>query len=128
MKKSVSQRYHFVRWADGTTITKFPFDNIVENHGAPYYLVHRADLHAGLLEAAEKSGVTIHKNQRVVEYNFEVPSCKTVDGKTWTADLIIGADGMIFLVACLTSSNTSRNQVNRATTSHWPARCSPRYW
>ena len=93
MKKSVSQRYHFVRWADGFTITKFPFENIVENHGAPYYLVHRANLHAGLLEAADKVGVKIYKQQRVIEYDFDAPSATTSDGKVWRADLVIGADG-----------------------------------
>jgi salicylate hydroxylase len=95
MKKSVSKRYHFIRWADGSTITKFAFDNIEENHGAPYYLVHRADLHAGLLEAAEKAGVKIYTNQRVVEYDFDAPSATTLDGKVWKADLVIGADGKL---------------------------------
>ena len=95
MKKSVSTRYHFLRWADGSTITEFPFKNIVENHGAPYYLVHRADLHAGLLAAAEKAGVKIHTKQRVTKYDFETPSVTTVDGKVWKADLIVAADGKI---------------------------------
>ncbi|KAF8860409.1 FAD/NAD(P)-binding domain-containing protein [Acephala macrosclerotiorum] len=94
MKKSASQRYYFIRWEDGSTITKFPFDNIVEEHSAPYYLVHRADLHAALLEAAEKSGVQIHKSQRVIEYDFDAPSAKTLDGKVWKAGLVIGADGI----------------------------------
>jgi salicylate hydroxylase len=94
MKKSVSTKYHFIRWADGTTITQFPFDNIVEQHGAPYYLVHRADLHAALLEAAEKSGVQVHTKQRVTEYDFDAPSATTSDGKVWKADLVIAADGI----------------------------------
>lgn len=94
MKKTVSRRYHFIRWADGSTITNFPFDDIVEKHGAPYYLVHRADLHAALLEAAEKSGVKIYKSQRVTAYDFDEPSATTQDGKVWKADLVIGADGI----------------------------------
>jgi salicylate hydroxylase len=95
MKKSVSKRYHFLRWADGSTITKVPFDNIVETHGAPYYLVHRADLHAGLLQAAENAGVKVYKKQRVTEYDFDAPSATTSDGKVWKADLIIAADGKL---------------------------------
>ncbi|EON99136.1 putative salicylate hydroxylase protein [Phaeoacremonium minimum UCRPA7] len=94
MKKSVSKRYHFIRWEDGATICKLPFDNIVETHGAPYYLVHRADLHAGLLEAARKAGVDIHTHKRVIEYNFEAPYAKTQEGEIFKADLIIGADGI----------------------------------
>jgi salicylate hydroxylase len=73
---------------------KFPFDNIAEKHGAPYYLVHRADLHAALLEAAEKSGVQIHKSHRVIEYGFDALSARTLDGKFWKADLVIGSDGI----------------------------------
>jgi salicylate hydroxylase len=92
-KKSVSKRYHFVRWEDGSTITKFPFENIAEVHGAPYYLVHRADLHAVLLEAAQRGAVEIHTKQKVTSYDFNAPSATTSDGKTWTADLIICADG-----------------------------------
>ncbi|ETN44785.1 uncharacterized protein HMPREF1541_09660 [Cyphellophora europaea CBS 101466] len=94
MKKSVSQCYHFLRWKDGSTIVKLPFNDIVKNHGAPYYLVHRADLHAGLLEAATRAGVQILNDKRVVEYNFEGPFVVTADGETWRADLVIGADGI----------------------------------
>ncbi|KAK5464896.1 hypothetical protein LTS15_001459 [Exophiala xenobiotica] len=94
MKKSVSKRYHFLRWEDGSTIVKLPFDDIVETHGAPYYLVHRADLHAGLMEAAKKAGVAIHAKQRIVNYDFEAPSATTSDGTVWKADLIVAADGI----------------------------------
>jgi salicylate hydroxylase len=94
MKKSVSYGYHFVRWQDGTTITKLPFDNAVETHGAPYYLVHRADLHVGLMDAATRAGVVVHTNQKVASYDFNVPSATTVDGKTWSADVVVCADGL----------------------------------
>ena len=94
MKNSVSHGYHIVRWQDGSTITKIPFNDIVETHGAPYYLVHRADLHAVLLEAALEAGVAVHKNQRAVSYDFTVPEAITAEGKSWTADLLICADGM----------------------------------
>ncbi|KAK6386079.1 hypothetical protein LTS17_001653 [Exophiala oligosperma] len=94
MKKSVSKRYHFLRWQDGSTIVKLPFDNIVETHGAPYYLVHRADLHAGLMEAAQRAGVAIHPKQRVESYDFDAPSATTSDGTVWKADLIVAADGI----------------------------------
>jgi salicylate hydroxylase len=93
MKKSVSKRYHFIRWENGSTIVKLPFENIVEEHGAPYYLVHRADLHEGLLTAARRAGVKIHNSERVVSYDFDAPSATTLDGKVWKADLVICADG-----------------------------------
>ncbi|KAI1206789.1 salicylate hydroxylase [Annulohypoxylon truncatum] len=94
MKKSVSRRYHFVRWKDGSTMVEIPFDNIVEEHGAPYYLVHRADLHEALLAAVRKAGVEVLNNKRVVSYDFEAPSATTQDGEVFAADLVIAADGI----------------------------------
>ncbi|KAI0376737.1 salicylate hydroxylase [Hypomontagnella monticulosa] len=94
MKKSVSKRYHFVRWQDGSTMVKLPFDNIVETHGAPYYLVHRADLHEALLTAARRAGVEVLNQKRVVSYDFDAPSATTQSGEVYTADLVIGADGI----------------------------------
>jgi salicylate hydroxylase len=94
MRKSVSNRYHFIRWEDGNTIVRIPFNDIVAIHGAPYYLVHRADLHDGLLTAARRAGVTILANKRVTSYDFNAPSATTVDGETFKADLVIGADGI----------------------------------
>ncbi|CAK7212452.1 hypothetical protein SEUCBS140593_001508 [Sporothrix eucalyptigena] len=94
MKKSTSNRYHFIRWKDGKTIFDLPFDNNVETHGSPYWLVHRADLHAALLDAANKAGVTIYTNKRVETYDMEAPSVTTVDGEVYKADLVVGADGI----------------------------------
>ncbi|KFA53358.1 hypothetical protein S40293_06671 [Stachybotrys chartarum IBT 40293] len=94
MKKSTSNKYHFIRWKDGDTIVKVPFENVVETHGAPYYLVHRADLHAGLVEAAVRAGVAIRNNKRVTGYDLEAPAAVTHDGEVWRADLVLGADGI----------------------------------
>ncbi|KAJ5807841.1 hypothetical protein N7474_009110 [Penicillium riverlandense] len=94
MKKSTSQKYHFIRWKDGSTIFDLPFNNIVETHGAPYWLVHRADLHAALLDATQKAGVNVLTKKRVVSYDFDAPMATTVDGEVFKADLIVGADGI----------------------------------
>ncbi|KAJ5619446.1 hypothetical protein N7510_003430 [Penicillium lagena] len=94
MKKSTSQKYHFIRWKDGSTIFDLPFRNIVETHGAPYWLVHRADLHTALLDATQKAGVKVLTKKRVVSYDFDVPTATTQDGEVFTADLIVGADGI----------------------------------
>lgn len=94
MKKSTSNKYHFIRWEDGETIVKLPFNNIVETHGAPYYLVHRADLHAGLVDAALRAGVKILKNKRVISYDFEAPSATTQEGEVFKGDLVLGCDGI----------------------------------
>lgn len=61
---------------------------------APYWLVHRADLHVAFLDATCKGGVEVLTKKRVVAYDFNVPSATTQDGEVFTADLIIGADGI----------------------------------
>lgn len=75
-------------------MVRLPFENIVETYGAPYYLVHRADLHAALLEAVQKAGVKILNNKRVVSYDFEDPSATTQEDEVFAADLVICADGI----------------------------------
>ena len=94
MKKSISKRYHFIRWQDGNTIVKLPFDKIVETHGAPYYLVHRADLHKALLDAAERAAVKVLTNKRITSFDFDAPSATTDDGEVFKADLVVAADGI----------------------------------
>lgn len=94
MKKSTSNKYHFIRWQDGSTIANVPFDDAIEAHGAPYYLVHRADLHAGLLAAAHRAGVTVLTGKRVIDYDFEAPSATTDAGEVYSADLVVAADGI----------------------------------
>ncbi|PWY90231.1 hypothetical protein BO70DRAFT_393408 [Aspergillus heteromorphus CBS 117.55] len=90
LKKSTCRRYHFVRWEDGSTITKIPLDGIVKSHGTRYYLAHRADLHASLLTAATRAGIAIHTNQHVTSYDFTIPMATTAQNRQCTADLIIG--------------------------------------
>ncbi|EFX06428.1 salicylate hydroxylase [Grosmannia clavigera kw1407] len=94
IKKSTASRYHFIRWKDGATIFNLPFVDSVQDHGAPYWLVHRADLHAALLDAARRAGATIVTSSRVVVYDMDAPSVTTADGTAYTADLVIGADGI----------------------------------
>ncbi|CAK7240526.1 MAG: hypothetical protein STHCBS139747_001968 [Sporothrix thermara] len=108
MKKSTSNRYHFIRWKDGKTIFDLPFDNNIETHGSPYWLVHRADLHAALLEAAQKAGVQVFTKKRVEKYDMEAPSVTTDDGTVYTADLVVGADGIKSLCRPLLTGQEDR--------------------
>ncbi|WP_018685552.1 FAD-dependent monooxygenase [Actinokineospora enzanensis] len=66
----------------------------VTEYGAPYYTVHRADLHQALLELLPEG--ILHLGRRcvgVVEQRDEV-ELKFDDGSTATADLVVGADGI----------------------------------
>lgn len=75
-------------------ILDLPFETLVETHGAPYYLVHRADLHTALLETAEAAGVQVLRNKKIIAYDFSSPAAVNDAGEIFTADLIIAADGI----------------------------------
>ncbi|KAG2015096.1 salicylate hydroxylase [Coprinopsis cinerea AmutBmut pab1-1] len=62
-------------------------------HKAPYYHVHRADIHGILAEIAEPHA-SIRLNSRVKGINPSIPSVTLESGETIAADLVIGADGL----------------------------------
>ena len=65
--------------------------------GAPYLHVHRADLHALLIEAAQHhGGIDIQRSARGVQFVTDRPQprAQTADGRRFTADVLIGADGI----------------------------------
>ncbi|KUL92322.1 hypothetical protein ZTR_02366 [Talaromyces verruculosus] len=57
-----------------------------------WYLVHRVDLHNYLKEVALKTAV-LHTGCNVVDVNIEEPFVVLDDGREFTADLLLGADG-----------------------------------
>ncbi|CAK7206130.1 hypothetical protein SEUCBS139899_008914 [Sporothrix eucalyptigena] len=85
----------FRRWEDGSAIayTKLRPD-FSDNYGVPYYVIHRADFHKALHSRATQLGVNVTINSRVVSYDEAVPMARTEDGREFTADLIIAADGV----------------------------------
>jgi salicylate hydroxylase len=97
-----SERSNRRRWQDGRLLGSFPQGEALRNNaGAPYWLAHRADLHAALLEVATAdhgSGVpaTLELGQRVVniESGDEGAAVATAGGERFEADLVIGADGI----------------------------------
>lgn len=68
--------------------------HVQEVYGGPYWHVHRADFHKAMVQVAEKSGVEIILGAHVSEVNFETNSVLLGDGRSISADLIIGADGL----------------------------------
>ncbi|KAF7547171.1 hypothetical protein G7Z17_g7919 [Cylindrodendrum hubeiense] len=85
----------FRRWEDGGAIgyTKL-MPNFSETYGAPYFVIHRADFHHALCSLAAQLGVQVITNSKVVRYDERAPSVKTEDGREYTADLIVAADGV----------------------------------
>ncbi len=66
--------------------------------GNPYAVIHRVDVHLSLLEGAQETGkVQFHTNTRIVSVEQD-EAHKTVtaidqNGKRWTGQALIGADG-----------------------------------
>lgn len=82
---STGERIGFTKW--GTALER--------DYGAPYYHIHRADMHK-LLHDLVSPHVTILLGSAVVGCNpgAASPSVTLASGKTMMADLIVGADGM----------------------------------
>ncbi|SBS28120.1 6-hydroxynicotinate 3-monooxygenase precursor [Marinomonas aquimarina] len=69
--------------------------HIEQRYGAPYWHVHRADLHKELVQACYAAGVEIELGHRVLGYRNEKKYATVLmDKKTEHADIIIGADGI----------------------------------
>lgn len=91
------------RWATGEPIFETELGDAVEQRfGAPYWVVHRADLHGALLAAALDT--SRHPVPIVTDFGREVigiesgssaaPVVRFRDGSRRSGDLIVGADGI----------------------------------
>jgi salicylate hydroxylase len=65
-------------------------------YGAPYATIHRADLHALLLHAAQAAGAGVALGQSVHGWSEsgEGLTVQSASGQSWQADALIGADGV----------------------------------
>ncbi|GAA3492561.1 FAD-dependent monooxygenase [Streptomyces cremeus] len=82
-------------WADGAPIARTPLgDRCEELYGAPYYLIHRADLHRCLTSLLPASAVELGRACARVEERPDAVRLHFTDGTMADADLVIGADGV----------------------------------
>jgi 6-hydroxynicotinate 3-monooxygenase len=65
-----------------------------ERFGAPYLLMHRADLHEAIASTVPESAVLRNRKLAGVEQNAERATLRFDDGSAASADLVIGADGV----------------------------------
>jgi salicylate hydroxylase len=80
---------------DGVTfdpLHRTDLHNAREDFGAPFYTVHRVDLHEELIRLT--SGLEIRLATKVVGTNSDLNVVKLADGSEHHADLIIAADGL----------------------------------
>jgi 2-polyprenyl-6-methoxyphenol hydroxylase-like FAD-dependent oxidoreductase len=83
------------RWDDGSLLQRTPLGSLCRRRfGAPYYAVHRADLHSGLLSLTPPNRV--HLGARIVAVTQSTDDARLhlSDGTTVAADLVVGADGI----------------------------------
>lgn len=84
-------------WQDGRVLkTLERGTEMRDRYGAPYLYMHRADLHAILVESAQELGGRLHLAARVVEAGHEGPQAwlRLEDGTVHHGDLVVGADGL----------------------------------
>jgi salicylate hydroxylase len=72
-------------------LTDFP-----ARYGAPYLVLHRNDLLSALLEGCQQSGVKLHTDAHVtqLEDTGDGVTATCADGRVFTADIAVGADGL----------------------------------
>ncbi|KAL2871176.1 putative salicylate hydroxylase [Aspergillus lucknowensis] len=92
---SVVQHVDFRRYDDGHLLRSMPFgDDIVEEFGVPWIIIHRQDLHRVLLDEATRLGAEVRLNAEVTDVVFEGPEVLLAGGERVAGDVIIGADGL----------------------------------
>lgn len=85
-------RQRIQHFADDRVLVPVERASSREKYGAPYVYIHRADLHAILIDAAANAGATLRTDAQAVEV---APGRVTLaNGDTVEADVIIGADGL----------------------------------
>ncbi|KAI0082029.1 FAD/NAD(P)-binding domain-containing protein [Panus rudis PR-1116 ss-1] len=94
--KSTSIELRRYESGDALSIQRWS-DEIMSQAGGDFLTLHYADLRRILKNAADKHGITIHPNTKVVAIStspFRKSSVATESGQTFEADVIIGADGV----------------------------------
>jgi salicylate hydroxylase len=88
----------FRLWSTGQRWRSFDSgDAAEERYGAPYWMVHRGDFHAVLLEAVRNADPgAIHAGNGCVgfEQGERTATIRLANGDTATGDVLIGADGV----------------------------------
>ncbi len=86
-----------LRKRDGTRVGHTPMKRIEGTLGQPWWVVHRAHLHEGLVRIAQESGADIIIDSMVTKLDYqdgEQVTVSTERGEQYTFDLLIGSDGI----------------------------------
>ena len=82
-------------WNTGEITNELPMGDAIESrYGAPYLLMHRADLHAAIESVLPEGLVRFDHKLTGIEQNSQEATLTFADGTTVKADAVIGADGV----------------------------------
>ncbi|ANS67691.1 salicylate 1-monooxygenase [Streptomyces lincolnensis] len=82
-------------WDDGHPLATTPLAGpCEERYGAPYLTVHRADLHAALLEQLPMGTLRLGARCLALDEREDGVRLEFADGLSYDADLVVGADGI----------------------------------
>lgn len=86
-------------WDTGQISNELPLGQQAEQrHGAPYLLMHRADLHTALLSCVPERLLRLGKQLVAVDQDNAGVNLRFADGSSATADVLIASDGLSSLV------------------------------
>jgi salicylate hydroxylase len=90
-----SGSWDFRDWQSGAVLGRVPLAEAAETRwGAPFYNVHRADLHDALRSAVGDQHITLGAYCVSVEQHGSEVAISFADGRQATGDVVIGADGV----------------------------------
>lgn len=85
----------FHTWSDGAEICRYALGREAEDEfGAPYLVVHRADLHRALAAAVPAEAVRLNTTVVAIGQDDGYAQVMTATGERLTADLVVAADGI----------------------------------
>lgn len=82
-------------WQSGALLGRVPLaEDAVARWGAPFYHLHRADLHDALRAALGDEHITLGARSVAIEQRDDAVTARFADGRDASGDLLIGADGI----------------------------------
>lgn len=91
---ALPKAWNLRRGSDGEVLNRVEMERFEEWYGAPYVVVHRADLHRILHEAVAARGVDLRLNSRVQDYAVEDGWVRLESGQKLQGDLVVACDGI----------------------------------
>ncbi len=86
-------------WDTGEVTSDLPLgDDVEAKFGAPYFFLHRADLHAAIASVVPAGRVALKRKLTGLAQNAHGVALTFADGTTASADAVIAADGVHSLV------------------------------